>query len=143
MVPKEKALRRLLSGSAVAALLAACLWLGSARGEPPAAEAPPAEEHASSCRPPGPPPLARCLQPSITPAYIGYYVGGGCPFCRLGEPRHPQEGTWGWDWTGFCFHRKVDLLWWHGRRYQGGTGAYRTDGPRPLERLHEVGEEHH
>jgi hypothetical protein len=115
----------------------AALGLGIAQADPPAAETPPGEVPAPTCRPSGPPPIAWWAQPSITPAYVGYYVGGGCPYYRHGEPRHPLEGTWGWDWTGYCFHRKVDLLWWHGRRYQGGTGAYRTDGPRPLERLHE------
>jgi hypothetical protein len=26
--------------------------------------------------------------------------------------------------------RRVTLEWWHGRRYQGGTGAYQSDGPK-------------
>ena len=84
--------------------------------------------------------VSKRAQPTNTCAYVGYYVGGGCPYGHFGEPRYPLDGTWGWDWTGWCFHRKVDLLWWHGRRYQGGTGAYKTDGPRPLERLHQAGD---
>jgi hypothetical protein len=27
------------------------------------------------------------------------------------------------------------LGWWHGRRSQGGAGAYKIDGPRPVEAL--------
>jgi hypothetical protein len=61
---------------------------------------------------------------SDTGSYIGYYVGGGaaCP----GEPRFVNEGTWGWDYQGWLFPRRVMLDWWHGRRYQGGSGHYRT-----------------
>lgn len=70
--------------------------------------------------------------PSNTPAYSGYYLGGGALSLRKGEPRTPEEGTWGWDYFGRHFRRRVDLLWWHGRRYQGGSGAYQTDGPRLL-----------
>jgi hypothetical protein len=115
--------------------LAAGLLLSSARSDPPP-EAP-AHDHP----PGGPPPVAPWAIPSNTPAYIGYYVGGGCPYPHLGDGRQPQEGTWGWDFAGRCFWRKVDLLWWHGRRYQGGTGAYKTDGPRPLQRLHQAGDD--
>jgi hypothetical protein len=85
-----------------------------------------------------PPPVSCLAQPSNTPANVGYYVGGGCPCGRLGEPRYPLEGTWGWDWSGWCCRRKVDLLWWHGRRYQGGTGAYNTDGPKLLHQPYDV-----
>ncbi len=79
--------------------------------------------------------LAGHLEPSTTPGGIGYYVGGGAPFGH-GQPRDWDEGTWGWDETG-CrrFRNRVRLLWSHGRRYQGGTGAYRTDGhplPDPI-----------
>jgi len=59
---------------------------------------------------------------------MGYYVGGGLA-CR-GEPRHPTEGTWGWDYEGRFFCRRIWLGWGHGRRYQGGTGAYKIDGPK-------------
>ena len=41
-----------------------------------------------------------------------------------------DDGTWGWDETGcHLFRRRVILGWSHGRKYQGGTGAYLTDGP--------------
>jgi hypothetical protein len=73
------------------------------------------------------------LEPSVTPGGIGCYVGGGVLFWHGqggGECRRRDEGTWGWDETGgvHC-RRRVILGWSHGRRYQGGTGAYRTDGP--------------
>lgn len=74
---------------------------------------------------------ARCAAPSDTGRYVGYYVGGGSA-CR-GDPPGPGEGVWGWDYSGACFWPRIALWWNHGRRYQGGPGAYRTDGPRPLE----------
>jgi hypothetical protein len=64
--------------------------------------------------------------PSDTGHYVGYYVGGGAPV--LGQPRCPDEGTWGWDYCGFVLPKRVRLQWWHGRCYQGGVGAYRTAG---------------
>lgn len=66
-------------------------------------------------------------QPTNTPEYVGYYVGGGT--AHGGGPRTSEEGTWGWDYEGAHFLRHVPLRWSHGRRYQGGTGAYRADGP--------------
>jgi hypothetical protein len=71
-------------------------------------------------------PIAPWARPSNTPDYVGYYVGGGCAW--RGEPRFPDEGTYGWDYGGCYFARRVWLLWCHGRRYQGGTGAYESDG---------------
>jgi hypothetical protein len=71
-------------------------------------------------------PVAGWARPSETPSYVGYYVGGGCP-C-LGRPPLPTEGVWGWDYAGCVFCRRVWLNWCP-RRYQGGTGSYRTDGP--------------
>ena len=73
--------------------------------------------------------LSGHLEPSQTAGGIGYYVGGGVP-CGRGEGRRPIDGTWGWDETG-CrkFRPRVILGWSQGRRYQGGTGAYHTDGP--------------
>ncbi len=74
--------------------------------------------------------LAGHLEPSATPGGIGYYVGGGVVAVGHGEPRRRDEGTWGWDETGGQhFRRRIILGWSHGRKYQGGTGAYRTDGP--------------
>jgi hypothetical protein len=70
-----------------------------------------------------------CLAaPSDTGSYIGYYVGGGAP-CR-GDAPCAGEGTWGWDYSGCVFHRRVALGWWHGRRYQGGIGSYSTAGTK-------------
>jgi hypothetical protein len=65
--------------------------------------------------------------PTNTPAYVGYYVGGGSS--HGGEPRRIEEGTWGRDYEGFWLPRHVWLGWSHGGRYQGGTGAYEPDGP--------------
>ena len=75
--------------------------------------------------------LSRRARPSDTGRYTGYTVGGGARL-RKGEPPLAHEGTWGWDYVGGRFQRRVILNWWHGRRYQGGSGAYRTDGPKAL-----------
>jgi hypothetical protein len=73
--------------------------------------------------------LANHVDPSTSPGGIGYYVGGGVPFGQ-GEARRREEGTWGWDETGCHLFRHRSILgWYHGRKYQGGTGAYATDGP--------------
>jgi hypothetical protein len=73
------------------------------------------------------------LEPSTTAGGIGYYVGGGVPIGHAtgkSEGRRRDEGTWGWDETGGShFRGRVILGWSHGRNYQGGIGAYRTDGP--------------
>jgi hypothetical protein len=71
--------------------------------------------------------VARHARPSATPAYHGYYVGGGS--AAAGETRARQEGTWGWDYSPWFLPRRIALAWNHGRRHQGGTGAYKTDGP--------------
>jgi hypothetical protein len=70
-------------------------------------------------------PVARWARPSNTPSYTGYYVGGDTAF--PGHERTLSEGTWGWDYEGWCFSRRVWLRWSHGRRCQGGTGSYKTD----------------
>jgi hypothetical protein len=73
--------------------------------------------------------LSGHLQASATPGGIGYYVGGGVP-CGKGRGRRRDDGAWGWDETGSRhFRSRVILGWSQGRRYQGGTGAYLTDGP--------------
>jgi hypothetical protein len=73
--------------------------------------------------------LSGHLEPSRTAGGIGYYVGGGVPLGH-GEGRRASDGTWGWDETGSRhFRRRTILGWSQGRKYQGGTGAYRTDGP--------------
>lgn len=69
-------------------------------------------------------------KPSNTCAYDGYYVGGGsCRYRNVG--RCPEQGTWGWDYTGKFAPRIVALGWWHPPREQGGTGAYAPDGGPP------------
>lgn len=66
--------------------------------------------------------------PSNTRHYGGYWVGGGLPV--TGDGPFLDEGTFGWDYFGILFNKRIALNWSHGRRYQGGTGAYKTDGPR-------------
>lgn len=74
-------------------------------------------------------------QPTESPHEFGYYVGGGArERSRHAEHRRPAEGIWGTDYLGIIIPKHVDLGWWHGRRYQGGTGSYGTDGPRVLHR---------
>jgi hypothetical protein len=68
-------------------------------------------------------------RPTKTPAYQHGYVGGGAAF-NWGEPRTLEEGTWGRDYAGILYPRRVWLNHWHGARYQGGTGGYKTDGPK-------------
>lgn len=77
-------------------------------------------------------PLAK---PTESPHEIGYYVGGGArEKSPRGEPRRPHEGVWGTDYAGLVIPKHVRLGWWHGQRYQGGTGSYPTDGPRVFHR---------
>jgi len=70
--------------------------------------------------------------PSNT-AHYGYYrVGGGVPI--LGDAPMLDEGTFGWDYSGILFNKRVALTWTHGRKFQGGTLGYKPDGPRHLRR---------
>jgi hypothetical protein len=57
--------------------------------------------------------------------YVVYYVGGGAKSPK-GEPRYCEEGTFGVDYKPIIpgFRNTVALGWWHGRRWQGGTGQY-------------------
>ena len=59
--------------------------------------------------------------------YDGYFVGGGAAW--RGDARREDEGTWGFDYVRLILRKRVDLGWWHGRFRQGGSGAYKTDGP--------------
>jgi hypothetical protein len=69
--------------------------------------------------------------------YVGYYVGGGAPrWC--GRGRCASEGTWGWDYHGRHFPRRVRLAWFCWPRRQGGEGQYQPDGPRVLEAVAEA-----
>jgi hypothetical protein len=79
------------------------------------------------CRAGWPECLRKRAIPSNSGRYCGYSVGGGA-VC-FGEGRYLDEGTWGWDYMGLCFRKRVALDWWHGR-YQGGAGQYQTDGPK-------------
>ena len=92
------------------------------RADPPDQNNPPAHGAVAS--------VPRFAIPSDTGHYLGYYVGGGAGHPHKAEPRRDDEGTWGWDYQGWLVQRRVILGWWHGRRYQGGTGAYKTDGSR-------------
>ena len=75
-------------------------------------------------------PLAK---PAESPHEEGYYVGGGArERSRSSEERRINEGVWGTDYTGLVIPKHTNLRWWHGSRYQGGTGSYPTDGPRVL-----------
>ena len=71
--------------------------------------------------------------PSDTGHYLGTYVGGGATTKHKAEARRDDEGTWGWDYQGWIFPRRVINGYWHGQRYQGGTGAYKSDGPKLYE----------
>jgi hypothetical protein len=71
---------------------------------------------------------ASYARPSDTGRYIGYSVGGGSAFA--GDAPAWSEGVWGWDYSGAWLRPRIALWWNHGRRYQGGLGAYHTDGPR-------------
>ena len=107
-----------------------CLWHRLHRRETPPPGKPRSLTHTDE-RAGYPRALARHIEPSATPGGIGYYVGGGVALGH-GEPQSRDEGTWGWDETG-CqrFRRRVILGWSGGRKYQGGTGAYRVDGHVP------------
>ncbi len=76
--------------------------------------------------------------PSDTGAYCGYPVGGGCSCHHFGRLPNPQcDGTWGWDYCGRCFARKVFLLWWCNPHEQGGRGQYQPEGPNFVEQCHD------
>lgn len=67
---------------------------------------------------------------------IGHKIGGGATALlaqnvRNSEAPTDEEGTWGWDYAGRWFPSRVVLNWWHGRKYQGGEGAYKVDHTKP------------
>ena len=79
--------------------------------------------------------ISPLAQPTESPHEEGYSMGGGSrQGSRCGGERHCQEGVWGTDYTGILFAKHTHLQWWHGARYQGGTGSYGTDGPRLVHR---------
>ena len=69
--------------------------------------------------------IARHAQVGYRKGYVVYYVGGGASAPK-GEPRTCDEGTFGVDYKPIVpgFRNTVALGWWHGRRWQGGTGQY-------------------
>lgn len=79
----------------------------------------------------------RWARPQVACDYVGYYVGGGSPH-RVGHFHHGSEGTWGWDYHGRWFPRRIRLDWFLCPRPQGGEGQYQADGPRILEAVHEA-----
>ncbi|MBL8795736.1 MAG: hypothetical protein JNM56_17655 [Planctomycetia bacterium] len=111
---------------AIGLLLMVAGWEHGARAGEPAADDP-----CHTMARAGYPQEVSCFaRPSDTGAYIGYQVGGGSPFRKNSYGPAPDAGTWGWDYQGWCFARKVVLRWWAKPHYQGGTGAYKTEGPR-------------
>jgi len=74
--------------------------------------------------------LACYAQPSDDCNYSGGYVGGGTQFHGCGRFSH--EGTWGRDYCGGLLSNRPWLNWSHGRRNRGGSGFYKTDGPKVL-----------
>ena len=102
-----------------------------------AAAADPADSYQDHRRAGFPQETSRWARPSDTGRYTGYTVGGGAVRLRKGDAPLAHEGTWGWDFIGGRFQRRVIPGWWHGRRYQGGPGAYQTDGPKILRPLEE------
>jgi hypothetical protein len=109
------------------ALAGALAWMLTAAVACAGEEPPAPQPGPIPCRGPYVLPVARWARPSNTGAYDGGYVGGGC--ACAGEARAPHEGTWGWDYIGCCFSRRVFLNWYHCGRYQGGIGAYEANGP--------------
>jgi hypothetical protein len=118
-----RATRAVLLSAILATSLAGCKAVCSVEHDPVLAEQRAGE----------PTRVSRWAQPSDTGHYDGYLVGGGA-VCHGDAPAAP-EGTWGWDYTGWCVPAMTALGWYHGRCEQGGTGGYKTDGPKVLEKL--------
>jgi hypothetical protein len=76
--------------------------------------------------------VRRLSLPTYTRAYDAGWVGGGGGF--RGDAPRINEGVWGRDYVGLVYPRRVWPHWTHGRRQQGGTGAYKSDGPRLIKR---------
>ena len=74
--------------------------------------------------------------PSRSHKYGGYIVGGTTPLDRHGDAPGVAEGTWGWDYFGGLFKRRVINSWIHGRDHGKPFGSYKTDGPNHLHDLH-------
>ncbi|HUY36951.1 MAG TPA: hypothetical protein VMV69_29805 [Pirellulales bacterium] len=76
--------------------------------------------------------VRRHSRPTYTREYDAGWVGGGAGI--LGDSPRTHEGVWGRDYVGLVFPRCVWPHWLHGRREQGGSGAYKSDGPRLIKR---------
>src|SRR5581483_4428077 len=74
--------------------------------------------------------ISKCAALSNTCEYYGYYVGGNCVLkCKGGGPG-PLQGTYGWDYSGKCFHRNIILHFCERCKYYQGIGAYNPEkGP--------------
>ncbi len=114
--------RRILGCAVLLAGLAGCAMCGGGHHEPISRE-----ERAGN-----PSELSYLAAPSDTGHYTGYLVGGGA--ARHADAPETLEGTWGWDYCGIFVPSRIILDWFHGK-YQGGYGAYKQDGPRPIERI--------
>lgn len=75
--------------------------------------------------------IGRWARPAVCADYEVGYVGGGSLF--FGKSRCRHEGTFGLDYSGWLISRKTWLKWTHGVRFQGGAGAYASDGPKLFE----------
>jgi hypothetical protein len=76
----------------------------------------------------GYPPCVACYARPASCKYTGGYIGGGCLGC-CGEPRCPDEGTFGWDYVGCGWKPgRVFLNWCHCNKGPA-PGTYKTDGP--------------
>jgi hypothetical protein len=117
--------------------LAVAVALGRGKASEPCAPscstspcAAPKEEEDPQARAGYPQNVSKCAAPSDTGSYVIYKVGGGCACTKCcGDAPCREDGVWGWDYQGCWFPRRVILGWWHGRKYQGGTEGYKTDGP--------------
>lgn len=69
---------------------------------------------------------SRMARPPRDDRYVGYYVGGSRAL--RGESRDTiTEGTWGWDYSGILFPKRVALSWSHRTGKQGPHGTYATE----------------
>ncbi|HEY2253425.1 MAG TPA: hypothetical protein VGH74_20265 [Planctomycetaceae bacterium] len=116
---------------ALAALLLVAPHVAVADDEQPTdeqpTEAPATDNDARRCRAGNPQCTAWYARGSYRRNYAAYYVGGGAPLCGgwtpvSGEARYSNEGTFGMDYAPW--YSRVNLAWYHGRRYQGGRGQY-------------------
>lgn len=59
--------------------------------------------------------ISPLAEPTSSPHYTGYYVGGGASlFKGPGYPHRAKEGTWGWDYEHLGLKRRVNLLFSRG-----------------------------